>query len=143
MSSRGQKIGDVLFFFSSLWRQPTNQDPVRHSDPGTPLQIRHPNLIWFTLQSSAAFEYAPRITGYEAFKVRQHNRQRRRVLDLQSLPFSRPHPDLFPRLISSVFRRYLLCPFISIHHFHLSCLVSALLSTGYGPRCNAIDNFSR
>jgi len=45
------------------------------------------------------------------------------------LPFSHPHPDLFPQLISSVFHRYSLCPFISIYHFHLSCLVSALLST--------------
>ena len=52
------------------------------------------------------------------------------MLDLQSLPFSHPHPDLFPRLISSVFRRYSPCLLISIYHFHPSCLVSALLSTG-------------
>jgi hypothetical protein len=61
------------------------------------------------------------------------------VLALQSSA----HPDLFPRLISSVFRRYSLCPLISIHHFHPSCLVSALLPTGYGPRRIAIDDFSR
>ena len=68
------------------------------------------------------------------------------VLDLQSLPFSHPHLDLFSRLISSVFCRYSLCPLISIHHLHPSCLVSALLSTGYGPNGphrNAIDDFSR
>jgi len=66
-----------------------------------------------------------------------------KLLDLQSLPLSHPHPDLFPWLISSVFHRYSLCPLISIHHLHLSCLVSVLLSTGYGPRRNAIDDFSR
>jgi len=65
------------------------------------------------------------------------------LLDLQSLPFSRPHPDLFPRLISSVFRRYSPCPLTSIRHLHTSCLVSALLSTGYGPHRNAMDEFSR
>jgi len=37
MGLRGQKIWRCLFFFSSLWQQPTNQGPVRHSDPGTPL----------------------------------------------------------------------------------------------------------
>ena len=46
------------------------------------------------------------------------------VLALQS-----SHLDLFPRLISSVFHRYSLCPLISIHHLHPSCLISMLLLT--------------
>ena len=41
------------------------------------------------------------------------------------------------------FRSFSPCSSISIHHLHPSCLVSALLSTGYGPRRNAIDDFSR
>jgi len=36
-SSIWPKIDEVHFFFSRLQRQPTNQPPVRHSDPGTPL----------------------------------------------------------------------------------------------------------
>jgi len=32
---------------------------------------------------------------------------------------------------------------IPIHHLHPLCLVSALLSTGYGPRRNALEDFSR
>ena len=36
MGLREQKKDDVLFF-SSLWQQPTNQGPVRHSDARTPL----------------------------------------------------------------------------------------------------------
>jgi len=41
-----------------------------------------------------------------------------------------------------LFRSFSLCFFIQIHYLHPSCLVSVLLSTGYGPRHNAIDNFS-
>ena len=42
-----------------------------------------------------------------------------------------------------LFRSFSPCSSISIHHLHPSCLVSALLSTVYGPRRNAIDDFSR
>ena len=72
------------------------------------------------LQSSAAFEYAPRIwiTGYEAFKVRQHNRQRRRgpakiaqLIDCgpsfrqrsSYFPKNNPHNDVHHECISEIF----------------------------------------
>ena len=42
-----------------------------------------------------------------------------------------------------LFCSFLPCSLISIYHLHPSCLVSVLLSTGYGPRRNAIDDFSR
>jgi len=41
-----------------------------------------------------------------------------------------------------LFRSFSPCSLISIYHLHLSCLISALLSTGYGPCRNAIDDFS-
>ena len=36
MGLRAKNYDLLLFFFSSLRRQPTNQGPVRHSDPGFP-----------------------------------------------------------------------------------------------------------
>ena len=51
-ASQSEKNDDVLFFFSSLGRQPTNRGPVRHSDPGTPLA-----WIWVYFFKTWCYKY--------------------------------------------------------------------------------------
>ena len=62
-------------------------------------------------------------------------------LTVPALPSSAGLPIPTPHIY--IVSRYSLCISISIRSLSLACLVCVPLSTGYGPRPDAIDDFSR
>ena len=120
--------------------------PVDHATISTLPKPRLPSCsryIFFLLYFLPFISSFPFLFYFLFLPVRLDSVRCGGVLDLMSLPYPRLPDLLFPRLIPTLFSSYSAC-IILIDYFHPSCLVSALLSTGYGPRrCKTIDYFSR
>ena len=89
---------------------------------------------FYIIFSVKIFSYCFRNAYTPHYRVLTTNLQVNSLLDLLSLPYPRLPELAFPRLVPTVFSSYSACIPILIDYFHLSCLVSTLLSTGYGPR---------